>query len=178
MTGGTNLSALPDVIKSKHGLAESSFDRVSRCATRTYSVCVADCTWEVDVPLSDNEQRLLEQMERALYAEDPKFASTMRGANRRVGAGRKLLIGAAGISVGLVGLVAGVANKNYILAIAGFVFMLAGTVYAVSSQRKTGPAGVVSAGGTVKGRPSKRKTGGGSFMQRLEDRWDRRRDQG
>ena len=38
---------------------------------------------EVEVPLSENEQRLLEQMERALYAEDPKFASAMRGANRR-----------------------------------------------------------------------------------------------
>ena len=130
------------------------------------------------MPLSDHEQRMLDQIESALYAEDPKFASTMRGANRRVGTGRKLLIGAAAISVGLVGLVAGVANKSYILAIVGFVFMLAGTVYAVSSQRKTGPAGVVSAAGTVKGRPSKRRAGSGSFMQRLEDRWDRRRDQG
>ncbi|WP_088315732.1 DUF3040 domain-containing protein [Kineosporia sp. R_H_3] len=130
------------------------------------------------MPLSDNEQRLLEQMERALYAEDPKFASTMRGANRRAGAGRKILIGAVAISLGLVGLVAGVAGKNYVLAILGFVFMLAGTAYAVSSQRKGGPAGVVSAGGTVKGRPVKRRGGGnGSFMQRLEDRWDRRRDQ-
>ncbi|WP_088289345.1 DUF3040 domain-containing protein [Kineosporia sp. A_224] len=130
------------------------------------------------MPLSDNEQRLLEQMERALYAEDPKFASTMRGANRRAGAGRKILIGAAAISLGLVGLVAGVAGKNYVLAILGFIFMLAGTAYAVSSQRKGGPAGVVSAAGTVKGRPVKRRGGGnGSFMQRLEDRWDRRRDQ-
>ena len=45
------------------------------------------------MPLSENEQRLLEQMERALYAEDPKFASAMRGANRRPGAGRRLLLG-------------------------------------------------------------------------------------
>ena len=35
------------------------------------------------MPLSDHEQRLLEQMERALYAEDPKFATTMRGADLR-----------------------------------------------------------------------------------------------
>lgn len=128
------------------------------------------------MPLSDNEQRLLEQMERALYAEDPKFASTMRGASRRVGAGRKILIGAAGISVGLVGLVAGVAQQSYIVAIVGFVLMLAGTAYAVSSQRRSGPTGVVAAGGTVKGRPAKRR-GNDSFMRRLEDRWDRRRDQ-
>jgi hypothetical protein len=138
----------------------------------------ADCTWEVDVPLSDNEQRLLEQMERALYAEDPKFASTMRGSNRRSGTGRKILVGGGAVALGLVGLVAGVAGANYILAIFGFVFMLAGTAYAVSSQRKGGPAGVVSAGGTVKGRPAKRRKANGSFMQRLEERWDRRRDGG
>ena len=33
------------------------------------------------MPLSEHEQRLLEQMERALYAEDPKFASTLRSAD-------------------------------------------------------------------------------------------------
>lgn len=129
------------------------------------------------MPLSDNEQRLLEQMERALYAEDPKFASTMRGANRRAGAGRKILVGGAGIALGLVSLVAGVALPNYVLAIVGFVLMLAGTAYAVSSQRKGGPAGVVGAGGTVKGRPASKRRGNGSLMQRLEERWDRRRDQ-
>jgi hypothetical protein len=36
---------------------------------------------EVSVPLSEHEQRLLEQMERALYAEDPKFVSSLRGAD-------------------------------------------------------------------------------------------------
>src|ERR1700733_8953039 len=67
---------------------------------------------EVEVPLSDNEQRLLEQMERALYAEDPKFASAMRGANRRPGAARRLAIGGTGIVLGLVVLVLGVAQGN------------------------------------------------------------------
>jgi len=32
------------------------------------------------MPLSEHEQRLLEQMEKALYAEDPKFATSLRGA--------------------------------------------------------------------------------------------------
>ena len=35
------------------------------------------------MPLSDHEQRLLEQIERALYAEDPKFASTVRTTDLR-----------------------------------------------------------------------------------------------
>lgn len=54
------------------------------------------------MPLSDNEQRLLEQMERALSAEDPKFASAMRGASKRAGSYTRLAIGVAAILIGLV----------------------------------------------------------------------------
>jgi hypothetical protein len=128
------------------------------------------------VPLSDNEQRLLEQMERALYAEDPKFASAMRGANRRPGAARRLAIGGTGIVLGLVVLVFGVAKNNVPIGVLGFVCMLGGTAYAVSSQRR-GPLGVVNAAGAVRP-PAKRATRNrATFMARLEQRWDRRRDE-
>lgn len=135
---------------------------------------------EVAVPLSDNEQRLLEQMERALHAEDPKFASAMRGANRRPGVLRRLMIGGAGIVIGLVVLVLGVAQQQVLLGVIGFVLMLAGTAYAVSSQRRTGPVGVVGAAGNVRaaaGGTRRRKGKSGSFMQRLEERWDRRQNE-
>ena len=129
------------------------------------------------MPLSDNEQRLLEQMERALYAEDPKFASAMRGANRRPGAGRRLLLGGMSIVLGLVVLVFGVAQALVPLGVLGFILMLGGTAYAVSSQRRSGPVGVVNAAGAVRPAAAKgRKRQHGSFMQRLEERWDRRRD--
>ncbi len=130
------------------------------------------------MPLSDNEQRLLEQMERALYAEDPKFASAMRGANRRPGVVRRLLIGGAAIVVGLVVLVVGVAQQMVLLGVLGFVGMLAGTAYAVSSQRRSGPVGVVGASGSVRAPSGNRRKSkrGGSFMQRLEERWDRRQN--
>lgn len=131
------------------------------------------------MPLSDNEQRLLEQMERALYAEDPKFASTMRGAARRPGSVRRLMIGVGGLALGLVLLVVGVAQQMVIVGVVGFICMLAGTAYAVSGHRKgaSGPAGVVQSNGTVRQVPGKKRRGGGSFMQRLEQRWDRRRDE-
>ena len=126
------------------------------------------------MPLSDNEQRLLEQMERALYAEDPKFASTMRGAARRSGSARRLLIGIAALAVGLVLLVVGVAQQVVALGVLGFVSMLAGTAYAVSGHRsKSGPSGVVQGNGAVRPAATKRR---GGFMHRLEQRWDRRRD--
>lgn len=129
------------------------------------------------MPLSDNEQRLLEQMERALYAEDPKFASTMRGAARRPGALKRLVIGLGGVLVGLGLLVGAVAYKIIPLGVVGFLVMLAGTVYAASTQRRGGPAGVVGATGSVKRRGKGRSRKSGTFMQRLEQRWDRRRDE-
>jgi len=137
------------------------------------------------VPLSDNEQKLLEQMERALYAEDPKFASAMRGANRRPGAGRRFALGGVGIVLGLVLLILAIGPLrdsllvSILVGVLGFVSMLAGTAYAVSTQRK-GPTGVVGASGQV--RPAGRAASPqsrtrGTFMQRLEQRWDRRRDE-
>jgi hypothetical protein len=131
---------------------------------------------EVVVPLSDNEQRMLEQMERALYAEDPKFASAMRGVGRRPGAGRRLLLGGGGVLLGLVLLVLGAVQQNVLLGVLGFVFMLAG---AVAAQRRSGsgsgPTGVVGQGGTVRTVSVNRRRRG-TFMQRMEERWDRRRD--
>ncbi len=133
------------------------------------------------MPLSENEQRLLEQMERALYAEDPKFASAMRGSKRNGGAGRRLALGFGGVAIGLVVLVLGVMQQQVWIGAIGFVFMLAGTAYALSSQRKTGPTGVVGGSASpAAGRKGKRRSrqARGSFMQRLDERWDRRREQG
>jgi hypothetical protein len=134
---------------------------------------------EVDVPLSDNEQRLLEQMERALYAEDPKFASTMRGAKRRPGTGRRFAIGGTGFAVGVVVLLVGVMQQQVVVGALGFVLMLAGTAFAVS-RRRGGPTGVVNGDGTLRpaAATTRRRRGPATFMQRLEQRWDRRRDQG
>ncbi|EUA23964.1 hypothetical protein I553_3452 [Mycobacterium xenopi 4042] len=44
------------------------------------TLCVTAVGKEGRMPLSDHEQRMLEQIESALYAEDPKFASSVRGA--------------------------------------------------------------------------------------------------
>jgi DNA polymerase-4 len=148
-------------------------DRVSRRRGRTYPVSNAPRTQEVDVPLSENEQRLLEQMERALYAEDPKWATAMRGAVRRSSNARRLLIGIVGIVLGLVLLLVGVAQQMVLVGIIGFVVMLMAFAYTVSARRRPGPSGVVNRSGGVRPvSPSRRRS---SFMQRLEERWERRR---
>ena len=48
------------------------------------------------MPLSENEQRMLEQMERALYEEDPKFATQLKGSDARAFYRKRLAL-AAGI---------------------------------------------------------------------------------
>jgi hypothetical protein len=126
------------------------------------------------VPLSENEQRLLEQMERALYAEDPKWATAMRGAVRRSSNARRLLVGVGGIVLGLVLLLLGVSQQMVIVGIIGFVVMLLAFAYTVSSRRRPGPSGVVNRSGGVRPVNPRRRS---SFMQRLEERWERRRNE-
>lgn len=133
------------------------------------------------MPLSEHEQRLLSQMEQQLLAEDPKFASAMRGSARRGGSARRLLLGGLGIVAGLLLLVVGVMSDLIVVGILAFVLMLASAVYAISSPRRKGPQGVVGPaggvaprGGAVGSRAAKAPRGG-SFMDRVEERWQRRR---
>ena len=58
------------------------------------------------MPLSEHEQRMLDQIESALYAEDPKFASSVRGGNLRAPSTRRRLQGVGLFVLGLAMLVA------------------------------------------------------------------------
>jgi Protein of unknown function (DUF3040) len=130
------------------------------------------------MPLSDHEQRMLDQIESALYAEDPKFASSVRGGGFRAPTARRRLQGAALFVIGLAMLVSGVAfhatwvGTLPILSIFGFVVMFGGVVFAITGPRLAGRADRSgSASGTSRQRRAK---GGGSFTNRMEDRFRRR----
>ena len=86
------------------------------------------------MPLSEHEQRQLEQIERALYAEDPKFAQACaRGS--RVHYKRRVVEAAIGFLLGVGLLLAGVISKLTLIGVAGFVVMLACSMWALSSWR-------------------------------------------
>lgn len=132
------------------------------------------------MPLSDHEQRMLDQIESALYAEDPKFASSVRGGGLRAPTARRRLQGAALFIIGLAMLVSGVAFKatmigNFpILSVFGFIVMFGGVVFAITGPRLAGRSGHA---GSMPGRQQRRgKGGGGSFTSRMEDRFRRRFD--
>ena len=91
------------------------------------------------MPLSEEELRLLEQMERALVADDPKLASTMRGTTLRASARRRALLAALVFVVGLVVLMTGAITQNTIVGIIGFVVMLGSAYVALSSWQRPRP---------------------------------------
>ena len=145
------------------------------------------------MPLSEEELRLLEQMERALVAEDPKLASTLRGTRLRQRARRQVVIGAVGFVIGLGGLMAGVVLPMVAVGIVGFLLMPGSAYLALSSwrARDAAPAGPVAAasedpgplrmirgGKSGRTRPAKRTANHGSMMERFEERWRRRREGG
>jgi hypothetical protein len=142
------------------------------------------------VPLSEHEQRLLEQMEQALYAEDPKFASQMQGSAARARLRRGLAIGAVGVVAGLGLVVLGVATESIWWGAIGFALMVSGVAFAISPPRSPKVRlGAVSEDGSVHphepdgrlGKMRKNKKPNApkqTFLRRLEDRWDRRREDG
>ncbi|SEO97520.1 DUF3040 domain-containing protein [Trujillonella endophytica] len=133
------------------------------------------------MPLSEHEQRLLEQIERALVDDDPKFASSVRTGDRRLKARRKLQLGALLVLVGLALLIGGVA-KLVVLGFLGFVVMFAGAALVVLNYRSATGAPEQTSGAAPGGRGA---AGGGRgskprrppLKNRLEERFRRRYDQ-
>lgn len=126
------------------------------------------------MPLSEHEQRLLEQMERALYAEDPKFASSLRSAGPRQGSRRKAAVGVLTALVGFALLVTGAATSLIVVGVVGFLAMLLGTFLVVTTLRPQ-PETAASTGPQAKpGKPAKAPKAG--FMDRVEERFRKRRE--
>jgi hypothetical protein len=130
------------------------------------------------MPLSEHEQRLLDQIERELYAEDPKFASTVRGTRLRRPARRRRIQGIALFVVGVALLVLGVVVPQFrvadipLISVLGFLVMFFGVMMAVTSIRH-GADGDGKGGGSGArgGKQSGRRS---SFTQRMEERFRQR----
>ena len=123
------------------------------------------------MPLSEHEQRLLEQIEQALYADDPKFAKIYTTKDLRSHNRRRLVRCAALLVVGLGVLLAGVITKLIALGVAGFVLMVVAVSFAVASwQRMSGTRAAADPRPRRPAAPRRR------IVQRLEERWQRRQD--
>ncbi|MFE9257877.1 DUF3040 domain-containing protein [Streptomyces sp. NPDC006879] len=128
------------------------------------------------MPLSEHEQRMLEQMERALYAEDPKFATALEGSGLRTYTRRRVYQAVAGFLVGIALLMAGMVAQQIWISVVGFLVMLGCAVLAVTGWRKAPrPGEQPVTGAEASGSAPRRQRR--SMMTRIEERWQRRRDE-
>jgi hypothetical protein len=139
------------------------------------------------VPLSEHERRQLEQIEQALSASDPRFVDKVRAADPRVHYRRRVIAAAVGFLAGVGLLFVGVVVNVIWIAVAGFVVMLACSMWALASYRRitgssTGHAPATGSGSGQKRRAARGrragKTAGSGLMGRLEERWRRRQERG
>jgi hypothetical protein len=140
---------------------------------------------EVDVPLSEHEQRLLEQIERALVDDDPKFASTVRTGDRRQKARRKVQIGIVLVVVGLAVVLGGAVLPQVLVGVAGFLIAFGGAALIVLNYKSATGAVEPGAAPGPAGRPGPGRGKGAKgakgrrqpLKNRLEERFRRRYDQ-
>jgi hypothetical protein len=118
------------------------------------------------MPLSEQEQRLLDEMERHLMRNDADVVSAPRDG--RSLSYRNIVYGTVLVLLGLGGLIVGVSLPLIVVGVVGFVVMLGGVVLAVTPSRGSGRIRVEA------DKPAAAPQGGSSFMDRMNSRWDRR----
>ncbi len=137
------------------------------------------------MPLSEHEQRQLEQIEQALYREDPKFGRLVRSRDPRVHYKRKLVQALIGVVAGGGLLAAGVVTHRVYLEAAGAALALLSLIWALVSWRrhvarvrparaKAQAKGQVRSSGSGPGHPA--QTRRARMMERMEERWRRRQE--
>lgn len=149
------------------------------------------------MPLSEHELRTLEQLEAQLSAEDPKFASAMQADPERRRRRRRALLAGAVCLAGLGLTAVGTYSSHMWLGLVGMLVIAAGALLSVQTPSR--PAlhvvdpnsfeGITAQTGahpasrmprmarparTARQRSSAPRTQG-DFMQRMEQRWERRR---
>jgi len=156
------------------------------------------------VPLSEEELRLLEQMERALAAEDPKFVSVLQGHGLERTARLRVAAASVVFVAGLAVLFVGAFTQLISVMVLGFLIMLGSATLGLHAWRgrhviaaqlsaqhdhqheTDGDGATVRSFHLIEGgrrrprrhQPSKGNRAPGGFMRRVEERWQRRRDRG
>ena len=115
------------------------------------------------MPLSEYEQRVLDQLEAQLVSEDPKLESRLAAVNApRRG---RIVLGVSGVVVGLAVLVLGLVIAQTWLSFVGFLVMFVGGYLAVTTSK---PKVFASDGPKTKG------TGKSGLSERFQKRFEER----
>jgi len=123
------------------------------------------------MPLSEHEQRLLEEMERSLYQNDADFVAKVGGRGGKPSY-RSIVLGILLGVIGVVCLLIGVLVQIAVIGIVGFVIMLGGVLLAIAPSRR----GTQPPADPATGNAQRAKANQPGFMDKLNDRWDKRQD--
>ena len=136
------------------------------------------------MPLSEHEQRQLEQIEQALYREDRRLARLVRSSDPRVHYRRRVVEALVGLALGAAMIAVGIILPVIGLAVAGFVVLLLCGIWALNSWRQMATV-TLGRRRTANGRHGKRRSRrsraaaahrAASFGERLDERWRRRQE--
>jgi len=126
----------------------------------------------MDVPLSEDEQRILQEIESHFHASDPEFAGELGKHSVYAHCLRQMKWAGLAFFLGVVVLVVALATATtFFVAFVGFVFMLGAALWFERSFRKLGRAGMQQLSQSF-------RSGGlreyfGSTSQRMKDRFRR-----
>ena len=122
------------------------------------------------MPLSEDEQRILSEIEAKLYESDPALARDIADTTIYTHAYRNLKWAMLGFLAGLVGLVLTL-GVSFLLAFGGFVIMLISALAIERNARRMGKAGIDQI--TKSMRAAGLRDYFGSTGQRMRDRFKR-----
>lgn len=112
------------------------------------------------MPLNDREQRILEEIERQFYQDDPKLAETVRGATLATLSSRSLKWAVLAFVAGL-GIMLGFFTRVTVIALVGFVIMVGAVAWIVAIVKRRSGVGF--------------SAGPQGWVERLRGRWPRGR---
>jgi hypothetical protein len=122
------------------------------------------------MPLSEDEQRILKEIEENLSATDPKLVQQVSDTTLYRHAARVIKWSAAGFVAGLVLMVL-TFTTTLVLGVVGFAVMLGCALAIEHNVRKLGRAGIESLTGSMRGGAFKNMLGNAG--NRWRDRWGR-----
>jgi hypothetical protein len=119
------------------------------------------------MPLSEDEQRILLQIEQEFYESDPEFAREVGETTLYRHAWRNIKWGLAGFAAGLAVMVA-LLSVGFLLSGMGFLIMFAASVVIERNARNLGRAGLEHVTGNLKTSGLKSTVGGfGTRVKRM-----------
>ncbi len=122
------------------------------------------------MPLSEDEQRILQEIEARLYESDPALAREVSSTTLYSHAFRNIKWAALGFAAGLVVMIATL-STHFVIAFGGFLMMLVAALSIEHNARKMGRAGWQQLTSSV--RATGVKSYLGSTSQRMKDRMRR-----